>query len=82
MVLRGSSRLYDPRVVCEPNVGIGTPAAHARIEQLGGMPPRLDVVLHPKVRAHKKTSHFSVSKKWEAVQLGDGPLLVVLDSHI
>lgn len=81
MLPRGSSRLYGPRVDCEPNVGVGTPATHAQIEQLGGMSPRLDVVLHPKVCEHKKTSHFSVSKKWEAVQLGDGLLLAALDSH-
>lgn len=82
MLPRGSSRLYGPRVDCEPNVGVGTPTAHAQIGQLGGMSPRLDVVLHPKVYTHKKTSHFSVSKKWEAVQLGDGPLLAVPDSHV
>ena len=81
MLPRGSSRLYGPRVDCEPNVGVGTPIAHAQIGQLGGMSPRLDVVLHPKVYTHKKTSHFSVSKKWEAVQLGDGLLLAALDSH-
>lgn len=34
-------------------------AARARIEQLGGMPSRLDVVLHSEIDAHKKTSHFS-----------------------
>jgi len=27
-------------------------------------------VLHPEIDAHKKTSHFSMSKKWEAVQSG------------
>ena len=32
----------------------GAPAARARIEQLGGMPPRLDVVLHSEIDAHKK----------------------------
>ena len=37
----------------------GAPAARARIEQLGGMPPRLDVVLRSEIDAHKKTSHFS-----------------------
>lgn len=37
----------------------GAPAARARIEQLGGMPPRLDVVLYSEIDAHKKTSHFS-----------------------
>ena len=41
--------------------------ALARIEQLGGMPPRLDVVLYSEIDAHKNLP-FLVSKKWEAVQ--------------
>ncbi|WP_419549957.1 hypothetical protein, partial [Paratractidigestivibacter faecalis] len=40
----------------------------ALLEELGRHPPRLDIVLHPEIDAHKKTSHFSMSKKWEAVQ--------------
>ena len=36
-------------------------------EELDRHPSRLDIVLPPEVSAHKKTTHFSMSKKWEAV---------------
>lgn len=65
--MAGSTSL--PNAACPPPLPRGVPgdgegergdaAAHARIEQLGGTPPRLDVVLHPEIDAHKKTSHFS-----------------------
>ncbi|WP_417137829.1 hypothetical protein, partial [Paratractidigestivibacter faecalis] len=53
----------------------GRPVSMALLEELGRHPPRLDIVLHPEIDAHKKTSHFSMSKKWEAVQdVSQGPL--------
>lgn len=39
-------------------------------EERGGPPPHPDIVFDPEVGAHKNASHFSLSKKWEAVHLG------------
>lgn len=52
------------------------PAARARIEQLGGMPPRLDVVLRSEIDAHKKTSHFSCPRNGRGSSKTKGSLLV------
>lgn len=53
----------------------GAPAASARIEQLSGMPPRLDVVLHSEIDAHKKTSHFSCPRNGRQFKNEAGLLL-------
>ena len=77
LAVHGQQRLASERAVYLPPLfhglardakGLGgRPVPMALLEELGRHPPRLDIVLHPEVRAHKKTSHFSMSKKWEAV---------------